>query len=719
MPKILIVEDDEKARDALIRQLEFSGYETETAQNGKDAVERAQKESFDLVLMDLMMPEMDGFEAIRLIREIDSLSYIPIIVISALEKPEDIEKALELGADEYVTKPADPTAFTARMRAALRLKKSVEKLRVSEEKYRTLLQALPDIVYKVDQEEKFVYLSDSIRSLGYGPEELLGKHFGEIIHPDDVKRVSKSFVLPEHIGKTAGEDKQPKLFDERRSYNRATRNLEVRLMRKGLEPVEKGQADIHALVTIAYGEVSIGGMIDPHSRNTINTVGIIRDVTERRKMEELLKESNDNLERKVGQRTAELRRTVDALVKAQEEKEKAQRQLLHAQKMDAIGRLAAGVAHDFNNKLAAIQLYAELALGKTGTSDPVHGDLNNIHRITKNAAGLPRQLLLFSRKEAMELKPLKIGEAIKNMSRMLGLLIGENITLEIESAPGLLTVLADAGKMEQVILNLVLNARDAMPDGGKLTIRIDRKPGSEISCGECNNFTALKADEYVSISFQDTGSGMDTDTLSKVFEPFFTTKGQGKGTGLGLSIVYGIVEEHKGFIRAGSVLGQGSTFTIYLPVVPKKSREAHEERIPETRAKEDSGLRILLVEDEKELLAIVARVLRENGYSVEEAPDAEKALEIFDTKKDAFDLVCTDVSMPGMNGIELAERLRSRRPGLPVLLCTGYADSRSKRIVKESGLKCMEKPYKTAALLQAILDTVGCVKDEGRVTSNK
>lgn len=717
MPKILIVDDDEKVREAFARQLEFSGYEAEAARNGKEAVERVQKESFDLILMDLVMPEMDGFEAIRRIRGIDFLLYVPIIVISALEKPEDIEKALELGANDYVTKPVVPTAFKARVRAALRLKESVEKLRTSEEKYKTLLQALPDIVYKLDQEERFVYLSDSIQGLGYELDELLGKHFSEIIHPDDVRKVSKSFVLREHIGKTAGAEKHPKLFDERRSYSRATRNLEVRLMRKGLKPVEKEPADIHALVTIAYGEVSVGGMVDPHSQNAFNTVGIIRDITERKKMEELLRESNDNLERKVEQRTSELKCTMDALAKVQEEKEKAQRQFLHAQKMDAIGRLAAGVAHDFNNKLATIQLYAELALGKTGNSDPMHGDLENIRRVTKNAEDLPRRLLLFSRKEAMELKPLEIGKTINNMLMMLGRLIGENITLEIENTSGLLTVLADAGRMEQVILNLVINARDAMPGGGKLAIKINKRPGSEVPCSECKDSAALEAGEYVSISFQDSGIGMDSDTIYKVFEPFFTTKGPGKGTGLGLSVAYGIIKEHNGFICAESVLGQGSTFTIYLPVVSKKSVEAVDGGAPKTGAREDSGLRILLVEDEKELLTIAACVLRENGYSVEEAPDAEKALEIFDLKQEAFDLVCTDVSMPGMNGIELAERLRSRRPGLPVLLCTGYADSRSKRIVEESGLKCMAKPYKTAALLQAIQDAAGGCK--GLVTSDE
>jgi CheY-like chemotaxis protein len=299
MPKILIVEDDENIRAAFAGQLECLGYETESAQNGKEAVERVQKESFDLILMDLVMPEMDGFEAIRRIREMRSLSFIPIIVVSAREASDGIEKALELGANDYVVKPVDSTAFKARVRAALRLKESVENLRVSEEKYKTLLQALPDIVYKADQDGKFVYLSDSIRSLGYEPEELLGRHFGEIIHPDDVQKVSRSFVLPQYIGMDMGEAKPPKLFDERRSYDRGTRNLEVRLLSKISKPTYQNSKGFFGLVTIACGEVVTAGLQDPHSKNTIHTVGIIRDITDRKQAEEERKKKEELHQRTV------------------------------------------------------------------------------------------------------------------------------------------------------------------------------------------------------------------------------------------------------------------------------------------------------------------------------------------------------------------------------------------------------------------------------------
>ena len=287
MKKILVVDDSKIIRGKFVEYLKSSGYEAVTAENGKEAVEKVQNEYFDLVLMDLMMPVMDGFEAIRQIREIESLPFVPIIVISSLETPDDLKKALKLGANEYVFKPIDEVAFTSRVQAMLHLKDIYEKVITSERKYETLLQSLPDVVYKLDLEGNFLFISDSVKSLGFNPQELEGKHFSEIVHPDDVPLVSRSLVLPKYASQATGEKSSPKLFDERRSKNRATKNLEVRLVPKYPGVEKDGPPDINVMVTTAFGEVVSAGQYDPKSNETLGTVGIIRDMTERKQADKL------------------------------------------------------------------------------------------------------------------------------------------------------------------------------------------------------------------------------------------------------------------------------------------------------------------------------------------------------------------------------------------------------------------------------------------------
>ena len=287
MKKILIVEDSKIIRQKFVEYIKISGYEPITAENGKEAVEKFQNERFDLILMDLMMPVMDGFEAIRRIRELKSIPFVPIIVISGLDTSEDIKKALDLGADEYVTKPIDGVAFNARVEAMLHLKGFYEKIVASERKYETLLQALPDVVYKLDLDGNFVFVNDCIKTMGYEPEELIGKHFSEFIHAEDVPLVSRTSVLPKYAGKATDEKERPKLFDERRTIERATKDLEVRLASKGLGQGKEASPGPMVTITIAYSEVDSAGQIDPHTKKTIGTVGIIKDITDRKRGEEI------------------------------------------------------------------------------------------------------------------------------------------------------------------------------------------------------------------------------------------------------------------------------------------------------------------------------------------------------------------------------------------------------------------------------------------------
>ncbi|MBI5186990.1 MAG: response regulator [Nitrospinae bacterium] len=326
MKKILVVEDSLIIRGKFLEYLKTAGYETAAAENGKDALEKVQRERFDLIIMDLMMPVMDGFEAIRRIREIKSIPFIPIIVASGIDAPDDLKKALELGANEYIVKPVDGVAFSARVKAMLNLKDYYEKAMASERKYENLLQALPDVVYKLDMDGNFVFVNDSVRTLGYEPHELIGRHFSEFIHVEDVPLVSRSVVLPKYVGKATdgivgATGRPPLLFDERRSMDRATRNLEIRLAPRNLDDEKKGSPCKTVTVTIAFSEVDSAGQYDSQSKKVIGTVGIIKDVTERKEAEKIqkrllmeLKTAREELE----EANAGLKEKVKSLEKFQE-----------------------------------------------------------------------------------------------------------------------------------------------------------------------------------------------------------------------------------------------------------------------------------------------------------------------------------------------------------------------------------------------------------------
>lgn len=387
--------------------------------------------------------------------------------------------------------------------------------------------------------------------------------------------------------------------------------------------------------------------------------------------------------------------------KAEEEKEKIQAQLLQAQKMEAIGTLTGGVAHDFNNLLTAIQGYTELAMREVDEADPLYMDLKQVLRAAGRAAGLTRQLLLFSRKQPMELTPLNINQTVDSLLKMLNRLIGEDIAIKTDLEPDLWTVRANEGKIEQVIMNLAGNARDAMPEGGELIIKTENVTLDE---DYCKVIPESRPGKFVYLSVADTGVGMDKEILQRIFEPFFSTKEV--GTGLGLSVVYGIVKEHEGWINVYSEPGQGSTFKVYLPAFYVEPEDETEETVSlqELRGR---GERILLVEDEEGVREFVRRALSENGYVVFEATSAEEALDIFERAKGRFRLVFSDVVLPDESGLQLVDQLLFRKPELRVLLSSGYADQKSQwPVICERGFRFLQKPYALPDLLRAIREAV-------------
>ena len=381
--------------------------------------------------------------------------------------------------------------------------------------------------------------------------------------------------------------------------------------------------------------------------------------------------------------------------RAEEERERIQAQLLQSQKMEAVGRLAGGVAHDFNNLLTAITSYSDFLLKNLAQQDPRRQDAEEIRKAAERAATLTRQLLAFSRRQIFQPQVLRLNEIVSNIEKMLGRLIGEDIELVTMLDPTLCAVKADPGQIEQVIMNLVVNAHDAMPEGGKLTIRTE------------NVILNEELPKFVCLSVQDTGIGMDEEVRQHLFEPFFTTKEVGKGTGLGLAVAYGIVTQHGGWIQVDSEPGRGSLFRVYLPVSAAEEEETEAAEAISPEELRGSGQRILLVEDEQSVRDAVQRALEENGYIVFAAADATEATDIYDQEKEKLDLLFSDVVLPGKSGLQLTDELLSCSPGLPVLLTSGHADRESHwAVIQKRGFRFLQKPFALADLLRAVKETM-------------
>jgi PAS domain S-box-containing protein len=362
-------------------------------------------------------------------------------------------------------------------------------------------------------------------------------------------------------------------------------------------------------------------------------------------------------------------------------------QFRQAQKMEAVGRLAGGVAHDFNNLLMVISGYAEVILAKLDLEHPLRDKAYAIQQASDRATTLTRQLLAFSRKQLLELKVVDVNAIVADMERLLRPLIGENIALTARLAPEAGCTRADAGQLEQVLMNLVVNAKDAMPNGGTLTIQTQNMELDESHRGQ----TFIRPGNYVMLSVSDTGTGMDKETQSRIFEPFFTTKEKGKGTGLGLSTVYGIIKQSGGYVMVHSEEGHGTSFQIYLPRVEGTT----EKHVAPAAATAVGGTEtILLVEDEESVRQLVRDTLDAKGYKVIEAGDGEAGLAAATKHQGKIDLVITDVVMPGLGGRELVERLLKARPGTKVLYLSGYTeDAILSEGTIENGTAFLQKPF--------------------------
>ena len=503
-----------------------------------------------------------------------------------------------------------------------------EALRESEERFRQMYDEAPVGYHELDREGRIIRVNRrELEMLGYTEEELLGRPVWKFVVEEEITRQ----VI---MARITGDASFHETFE--RTYRR------------------KDGATLPVLIKDRIVRDKKGRIMGIRS--------MIEDITERRRAEEALQKSEE--------------------------------QLRQWQRVEAIGRLAGGVAHDFNNLLMTIKGCSELLLGGLDPRDPRREEVEEIRKAAERATALTRQLLAFGRRQVLQPQVLDLNEVVANMDRMLQRLIGEDIQLLTVLDPELWTVKVDPGQIEQVIMNLAVNARDAMPGGGKLTIETANVILDE---GYARRHVSVKPGPCVMLAVTDNGCGMDKETQSHLFEPFFTTKETGVGTGLGLSTVYGIIKQSGGNIWAYSELGQGTTFKIYLPRV----EEAVETYRPKAAPAVSPGgsETILLVEDEEAVRSIVSKILQNKGYSVLEAHHGNEALQICEHHEGPIHLMVTDVVMPQVSGRELAERLMLLRPEIRVLFMSGYPDNAIVHHgVLGAGTAFLQKPFTLNAL---------------------
>ncbi len=519
-------------------------------------------------------------------------------------------------------------------------RRAEEKLRQSEERFLLLTGAISDVIWTMDLDQQLTYASPSVwRLLGYRPDELPGVDLGQLLAAD-------SFPLARDT-----------LLEELRFENEVetglsrTRTLDLELVAKNGTPL--------------WCEVKMTLLRDEKRRPT-GILGVARDISSWKDAQEALVESEERLRR--------------------------------AQRLEAVGQLAGGIAHDFNNLLTVIIGNVELMARQLSPRDDLRGQIDEVSKAARRAASLTRQLLAFSRKQMMVPEVLTFNTIVCDMSNMLRRLVGESIELETELDPQLDWVKADPSQLELVLVNLAVNARDAMPDGGRLTIETANvRLDPSFSDG---NYEVIEG-PYSMLAVTDTGRGIPTNDQSRIFEPFFTTKEVGKGTGLGLSTVYGIVKQSGGYIWVDSEPSKGTRFRIYLPRIEKA--DTHERPAAELEGQSPGTENILLVEDEDGVRALACKILENSGYHVTTAENGAQALRILDGMQEPLHMLLTDVVMPGLSGAKLAEAALAARPDLKVLFISGHSDD----VLTHHGeldpeTNFLEKPFTPDALANKV-----------------
>lgn len=598
---------------------------------------------FDLILADCTLPSFDGMTALAIAREI--CPETPFIFISGWLGEEVAIETLKSGATDYVLKNRMSRLCPSVRRAMQEVEQKKERRQAEE-----ALQSSQRFAQQIaDASPNLLYLYDVVNQKNAYVNHTVSKitHYSmEEIHGQKSSFLA-TLLHPDDLDKVCEQVKQWETL----------KDDEVTEVEYRLKRADNDWRWLHSSHTVFSRT--------PEGKPQL-ILGTAQDITERKRLEE---------------------------------------QLHHAQKMESIGTLAGGIAHDFNNLLTAIIGNAQLGLANMADDDPAKDRFIEIEKAGKRAGELTRQLLIFSRRQKIERRLININDTIGDFLKMLHRIIGEDVEVRFLTDAGLPMVLIDPGQIEQVIMNLAVNARDAMAHGGQLIIEIHTVMLDDMYC---NEHAFVTPGPYVQIVISDTGSGMDAETQQRIFEPFFTTKEVGKGTGLGLATVYGIIKQHDGFIQVYSEVGHGTTFKIYLPM----SKNSFTGVLPEVQTKPVGGSEtILLVEDEAGLRRLAREILSGLGYTVLTAEDGRQAIDIYNSSKDHIDLMLVDVIMPRMGGREVYERLQQMGSHIPVVFMTGYSTEMfQSNFIEDKGATLIQKPYSPISLGHKIREVLNASK---------
>jgi len=686
--KILVIEDDFGSREYLAYLLKDAGYEVESAESGELALEILLSSHPDLVISDILMPGMDGFELVQRLRTKRSLANVPVLFYSATYHQAEAEGLMgKAGLAQRLEKPAEPKVILKAVEDALNQPHahgsfdssafSEDHLRVVSEKLIQKMQALTAANQKL--EESRVELEAEMHSRKKLEEELRESEsrlrqitscapvgiyqanpLGECLFVNEWWISITGLPLQECLG-----------WGWIQAVHPADRDVVVTAVKKAMaeEGVYQGEFRILTSSQQTRSVISHAVPVRGLDGGISGYVGMLLDVTERKQLEDQLRQS---------------------------------------QKMEAVGQLAAGVAHDFNNLLAIIMGNTELALLRIEETNPIARKLQDVKSATDKAARLIRQLLMFSRQEINEPRKIDLNPAISVSSRFLRRLIGENISIRLLLTDEPATVTIDPGHLEQVLMNMIINARDAMPHGGTVTIETSV---ADLRSESLEPGFTPQPGSYALLAVSDTGTGMDAATKSHIFEPFFTTKEKGKGTGLGLATVEGIIKQAGGQIAVYSEVDRGTTFKIFLPLSSAAAEpqiQAERELVP------GESETVLLVEDETALRTTVRECLLESGYKVLEAGDGVEAIAIADQHKGKIDLLLTDIVMPRMGSTNLVNYIATKYPATQVLLMTGYTEDFAIRQGMLRAPRVIQKPFTRHSLLQKIRTVLDAAKPSSR-----
>ncbi|GAB6387912.1 response regulator [Stutzerimonas marianensis] len=634
--RFLVVDDNGATRYAIRRVLERHGYSVLEAGTGNEGLGLVSSEAIDALILDVNLPDMSGFDIVRQLRTDDRTRLLPVIHVSAASiQTGDVIAGLDAGADAYLIHPVDPDVLLATLRTLLRVRDTEHALRESEARFRDIFSQVAAPIAVIDTQ---LHIHESNRALS----QLLGEQ------PD-----------PCALAASLADGQQPKLQALREALSSSARWQDTLIME------------------VAGKRRETKWQVSPYRADELGLV-VIEDVTEQRQRERSQRQQLDNANTELAREVAERVRT--------------EAQLMQAQKMDALGKLTGGIAHDFNNLLTGIITGIELLKKRMdeGRNDAALRFADTALNSARSAASMTNRLLAFARQQPLDARPADLNEQIRSLEELLQRTIGEHISLNLDLCAQGAVAQVDANQLESAILNLVINARDALPNGGNITIRT--------AALEAQGDPDLADGSYVVLTVKDDGTGIAPEILSKVFEPFFTTKPLGQGTGLGLSSIYGFARQSGGEARLTSVVGEGTEVSLVLPTAIATSvATSNLSDMPMGQ-----GEHVLIVEDMPAVRMLVAEMLGEAGYRCSEAGDVATALSVLQDDP-SVDLLLTDVGLPQLSGRDLADTARLHRPALPVLFMTGYAENAVRRDrFLVAGMDMVVKPFQIGDLLAKV-----------------